>query len=442
MERPVWHYRPEKNWINDPNGLCQAEGVYHMYYQYNPHGDQWGDIHWGHATSRDLLHWQEREIAMEPLTSAGEIHCFSGGCCKDENGRPHFFYTSIGREEDGRGSRGGAQQWFAEPEDASLMRLVQSPEGALTQDIHGELQVLEWRDPCVIRHNGQYVMVLGGLAQNHGCVLLYTSPDMRKWTFRHILAQSEKADGVTWECPNLIEVDGHFVLLYSPCAQVMAKVGDLDDELHFRELSEEVLEPADWQGYYAPQCFRDEQGRAILIGWMPECDNRNKGWSGVMSLPRIMHVRQGRLWLEPMPEAFSLTDKGQKYTVTASQRMDAERDAAMISATFDRSALPLTLCVLQSPDEEEQTVFRLDEDGRLACDRSRSSASSMPKKDFISRSVPVQEEDNRLFAVIDGSAVELMVNGRWMSVRAYPVREDSSGISMTTAGVVDAEVFW
>ena len=442
MDRPVWHYRPAKNWINDPNGLCQVDGVYHMFYQYNPHGDQWGDIHWGHATSTDLIHWQEQEIAMAPLKSAGEIHCFSGGCCKDEAGVPHFFYTSVGRAEDGRDARNGAQQWFAEGADAALTRLAQSPEGALTADIHGEMQVLEWRDPCVIRHGGQYLMVLGGLVENRGCVLLYTSPDMKHWTYCRILARSDKADGVTWECPNLIEVDGHFVLLYSPCAQVMAKVGDLDDELRFHELSEEVLEPADWQGYYAPQCFTDEQGRAILIGWMPECDNCRKGWSGVMSLPRVMHVQDHRLWLEPMGDAFSLVNGIDERTVCGEAELDAGTEAAMVSLAFTPDALPLTLQVLRSPGGEEQTVYTLTKEGLLRCDRSRSSLDERPRKDLMQRSVPIVEGDNELFAVIDRSAVELMVNGRWLSVRAYPTREDATGICLLSSGEVDSAVFW
>jgi len=80
--KPAWHYRPEANWINDPNGLVHHNGWYHMFYQYNPHGDQWGDIHWGHTRSRDLLTWETLPIALTPAAAKGELHCFSGGCCK------------------------------------------------------------------------------------------------------------------------------------------------------------------------------------------------------------------------------------------------------------------------------------------------------------------------------------------------------------------------
>ncbi len=69
--KPAWHYRPEKNWINDPNGLVHYKGWYHMFYQYNPHGDEWDDIHWGHARSRDLLTWETLPIALTPDADKG-----------------------------------------------------------------------------------------------------------------------------------------------------------------------------------------------------------------------------------------------------------------------------------------------------------------------------------------------------------------------------------
>ena len=86
--RPKWHYRPEKNWINDPNGFVYFQGWYHLFYQYNPNGDQWGDIHWGHARSRDLLHWETLPLALYPQKERKEKHCYSGGCCS-------AFFTSF-----------------------------------------------------------------------------------------------------------------------------------------------------------------------------------------------------------------------------------------------------------------------------------------------------------------------------------------------------------
>lgn len=400
--RPNWHYRPESNWINDPNGLVQHEGWYHMFYQYNPNGDEWGDIHWGHARSRDLLTWETLPIALTPDAAKGELHCFSGGCCKDEKGKPHFFYTSIGRAEDGRDCVHGAQQWTAEPVDDDLTRLVQTDEYALTDAIHGGMHVVDWRDPCVVRHGGQYLMVLGGCVDGRGCMLLYTSPDMRRWTYRHILAQSDRADNVPWECPNLFFLGDQVGLVYSPCAEVHVKLGRLDGELRFHEERDEVLDPAARDGFYAPQVFRDDAGRTIVIGWMCECDNvPHRGWSGVMSLPRVLTLDGDGLHAEPVPGAEQLPGV-RRFSVT-------------------RDALPMEWMLHRSPDGEETTLLSLGADGTLMLCRDRSSLDARPSKRPIARTVPLREV-NDVFIAVDGSAVECAVNGRWVSGRIYPTK--------------------
>jgi len=373
-----------------------------MFYQYNPHGDVWGDIHWGHARSRDLLHWENLPIALTPDAAKGELHCFSGGCCKDEAGRPHFFYTSIGSEEAGRGAADGAQQWFAEPADDGLIRLVQTDEGALTAELHGGLSVRDWRDPCVVRHDGQYLMVLGGSAEGHGCMLLYTSPDMRRWTYRHILARSQQADGVPWECPNMFFVGDRVGLIYSPCAEVHVKLGTLDEELRFHEERDEILEPAAWDGFYAPQVFTDENGRVIVIGWMPECSNiPHQGWSGVMSLPRILTLDADGLHGEPVPGAEELPGV-RRFSVR-------------------REELPATWTLHRSPDGTEETTLSLGTDGTLLLSRLKSSLDERPSKRPNVRSVPLRDV-NDVFLSVDGSAVECAVNGRWLSARIYPTK--------------------
>ncbi len=421
MHLPKYHFRPDANWMNDPNGLCQVDGWYHMFYQYNPRGDKWGDIHWGHARSRDLFHWEGMPIAMAPDEAKGEIHCFSGGCCKDETGKPHFFYTSVGREEDGRDCVNGAQQWTAEPADGDLTRLVQSDAHAMTDDIHAGMHVRDWRDPYVIRHGEQYLMVLGGCVEEKGCVLLYTSPDMVNWTYRHILAQSDVADGKPWECPNFFEVDGRFVLFYSPCAQVMAQVGTLDEELHFHCEYEEVLDPAAWSGYYAPQAFRDENGRTLLFGWMPECDGRSKGWSGMMSLPRELHIENGRLTAWPVDGVDSL---GLWHSVEAlpGETLLAEDGRHMLLRMKTKLDAPINLRLFAG--EGCETLLRITPEGEVTLNRERSGGQQADHS-TISRRFPVKDGYVELFLALDGSAVECMVNGAWLSGRVYP--EEGAG---------------
>lgn len=428
MERPVYHFRPATNWMNDPNGLCQVNGWYHMFYQYNPNGSRWGDMHWGHARSRDLLRWEELPIAMAPDVQHGEIHCFSGGCCKDENGKPHFFYTSIGPEAAGRGSADGAQQWMAEPVDEDLSRLVQSSAHALTDDIHGGQHVREWRDPCVICWQGQYLMVLGGCLDGRGCVLLYTSPDMVHWTYRHVLAKAPQADGVTWECPNFFELDGKVVLFYSPCGQVMVQVGTLDGELHFHCEHEEVLDPAGWQGYYAPQAFRDEAGRTILFGWMPESDGDcfpQRDWRGVMSLPRVLHLQDGRLTAQPVEGVDSLASWTEVQTQPGESLLAEDGRQLLMRFHCCLKDSPLTLRLLAG--ENQETLLTLTPDGELTLNRERSSREAGIDRTTIKRAVLLPGGQAEVFLAVDGTVIECAVNGQWLSGRVYP-NENSQGV--------------
>ena len=400
--RPKWHYRPEKNWINDPNGFVYFQGWYHLFYQYNPNGDQWGDIHWGHARSRDLLHWETLPVALYPQKERKERHCYSGGCCKDASGVPHFFYTSVGDLEDGLDPRHGAYQRLALPGDGDLTVLVQDDAFALTQEVHHGMKALEWRDPCVAPWRGQYLMVLGGLVEGHGCALLYTSPDLREWTYRHILARSEQADGVCWECPNLFFLDGKCALIYSPCAAVRIKLGSLDAGLRFHEEKDEVLDPGAWDGFYAPQVARDDSGRTVMIGWMPECDGiAHKGWSGVMSLPRVLTLDRDGVRADPVPGA---------------DRLPGVKRISVL-----REQLPFSWTVHRSLDGGEETILTLSPEGTLLLDRSRSTALASASHASVQRQVPVRET-NEVWIAVDVSTIEVMVNGRWLSARIYPTQ--------------------
>lgn len=423
MERPTFHYCPEKNWMNDPNGLCQVDGWYHLYYQYNPHGSVWGDMHWGHARSRDMMAWETLPVAMAPDEAAGEIHCFSGSCCKDDAGQPHFFYTSIGREEAGRGCVDGAQQWTAEPRDG-MNRLVQTPRHAILQEIHGGAQVRDWRDPYVIPWQGGYLMALGGCLAGRGCVLAYTSPDLRAWTYRGVVAQAAEADDVPWECPNLFALEGKMVLLYSPCAAPRYMVGTLGADFRLRVEHEGVLDPGGRQGYYAPQAFRDEGGRQILLGWMPETDGEaadiRKGWAGAMSLPRLLSLSAGgdlRATLWP-----ALADRlGQ----TAPVAEGAELVHGLVRMRWQAGEKPLRVTLLATPDGAEATVLTLDAAGLLTLDRSRSSMDAEAGREAIARSVPMVGGAAEVLVVVDASTVECCVNGAWLSSRVYPTRDDA-----------------
>ena len=407
---PRYHYRPKKNWINDPNGLCQVDGWYHLYYQYNPGGSVWGDIHWGHARSKDMLRWETLPPALAPDHDAGELHCFSGGCCKDAAGRPHFFYTSIGERSEGRGSYEGAQQWFAEPAP-DMNTLKQTVEGALLADMHPGFTPTDWRDPCVIPWQDGYLMALGGAVDGRGCVLAYTSPDMKAWSYRGVMAQAQEADGVPWECPNIFVLRNQLVLIYSPCAAPRYMVGTLDESFRLQAAHEGLLDPGGHRGFYAPQVLCDEQGRHILLGWMPETDGpeaaERKGWAGVMSLPRQLILGPDNdLRCIPLPEIAMLMEKQRAHLLTPGDHVlapDGRVCTLRIDLVMEDKPLVIDLpgdaCLTLTPDHQ-LTLTGVGEP--------------------ITRTVPMTGTAAGMFLAVDESTIECMVCGAWLSARFYP----------------------
>jgi beta-fructofuranosidase len=115
--RPVYHFRPPAYWMNDPNGPIYHKGYYHMFYQHNPYGDQWGNMHWGHARSRDLVRWEHLPIALWPSKEVGEEHVFSGCALINNQGQPMIFYTSIAQ---GKSAGEYAEQWAAIGDDSLI----------------------------------------------------------------------------------------------------------------------------------------------------------------------------------------------------------------------------------------------------------------------------------------------------------------------------------
>ena len=266
--RVAFHYRAPALWMNDPNGPIYYKGWYHVFYQFNPYGDHWGNMHWGHARSRDLVDWEDLPIALWPSKARGEDAIYSGSCFLGAGplgpSSPIAFYTSIGDKR-------APEQWSAMPEDDDLIKWSKSPTNPI---LTSTLQ--EWRDPFLFTYKGLDYMVTGGGQNGHGIVALYQVHDatLQKWEYRGILFSHPDQDVPNIECPNLAQIGNRWVLLVSVHGKVESYVGDLDSEMHFHSSSRDVL--AD--GSYASQLVHDRHGKLIHLAWVPT-DNHT-GWNG------------------------------------------------------------------------------------------------------------------------------------------------------------------
>ncbi len=302
--RPLFHFHPPANHMNDPNGTLFFNGWHHLFYQHDPFAPKWGSIHWGHARSRDLVNWEHLPIALAPSANVGETQCFSGGAIVAADGRPRIVYTSIGR-----GMPLNPEQWLALPSDNDLFvwtKYAGNP--VMAETIHGAHRVEDWRDPFLFRHGGEVYAVCGGNSSRRerggtGEVLLYRAsrPDLTQWTFLRVIFRYRSEDVINIECPNLFPLDGRWVLIISPHRSCEYFVGDFDPAAgEFRPETHGVVDPGK---AYATNISFGEGGRVILWIWGQAQHPESHGWLGCAALPRTLSLStDGFLRQQPAPE--------------------------------------------------------------------------------------------------------------------------------------------
>ncbi len=447
--RPAYHFISEGNWLNDPNGLIQWRGHYHLFYQYNPHGPFHGTIHWGHAVSADLVHWTYLPIALAPTpNSPDQDGCYSG-CAVDNHGVATFIYTGV---------RGADQlPCVATSTDAMLITWKKYPGNPVIKSTPPDLDLVAYRDHSVWQEHGTWYQLIGaGIKGVGGTALLYRSADLLSWEYLHPVLIGDKHatapvwTGEMWECPDLFPLDGTHVLLVSVWNErhlfYTAYVAGDFTAYRFTPREHGIVDPGG--SFYAPQTMLDDQGRRLMWGWLRE--NRTleaqkaAGWSGCMSLPRILSILpNGQLRQDPVPELQRLrgthvSRSNIELEPSSTQRLDNIRgDTLELIAEFEPgAAAEIGIAVRCAADNAEQT--RIVYDGgaqRLFIDRTRSSlAPDVAQEMFSSPLALTSGEPLRLQVFVDRSIVEVFANGKCITARIYPSRRDSVGVELFAQG--------
>jgi len=419
--RPQFHLLPARNWMNDPNGPLFWNGNYHMFFQYNPNAAVWGDMHWAHAVSSDMIHWLHLPVALAP-TSGGpdQDGCFSGSAVLHD-GAPTFLYTAVKSVPPAEATlRDGTHNFFetqclATCTDPDLRALHKLASPVLLPPREPELT--GFRDPCLWRDQDTWFMGVGsGLRSKGGNVLLYRSKDLRSWEYLHPLTSGKSNgkqtpdfvdSGEMWECPDFFPLGKKFVLLYSTERKVFWQVGEFDrKELVFHPEKQGLLDSG---SYYAPKSQLDAAGRRILWGWIPETRPESEfsaaGWAGSMSLPRVLSLApDNSLSMAFLPELASLRGK----EITLPPQQDARRGAGLLGFTIPDSSCELKLAVKRRP-------FSLTVSSAagplvsLSFDPSRAGAELQ----LNNRSLGVASNsngENRVHIFLDASVIECIVD--------------------------------
>jgi beta-fructofuranosidase len=381
-DRPVYHFRPPANWMNDPNGTIFHKGYYHLFYQHNPYGDAWGHMHWGHARSTDLVYWEHLPIALWPSLEAGEGHCYSGCAWINGQGQPMLFYTSVSPAEGAEEMPN--QQWAALSDDAMLTWQKHPANPILSLDTHGGPPFEgPWRDPFIFEEAGRVFMVIGASTESEATVALYEAEDdtLARWAYRGLLIQRPKESLQFFECPNFFKLGDKWLLLTSPYRPVEYYVGLFDVEaLKFEVEGYGILDYGSGKPeeigygsnaeYYATNILWDNAGpdgqkRCILLGWVrgfkPE-----RGWNGCLALPRVLSIgADGRPRQTPLPELQRLRGQSCQLSDVALSDglhiLDIAGDTLEIQAQFELDrAGEMGLQVRRSEDGERAVAISYD----------------------------------------------------------------------------------
>lgn len=426
---PRYHLAARAGWMNDPNGLVWFDGWYHAFYQHHPYSTQWGPMHWGHARSQDLVHWEHLPVAIAPEGPEDKDGCFSGSAVVDGDTLA-LIYTG--------------HKFHGDTDNEDNLYQVQCL--ATSRDgIHFERQgivvdtppgVHHFRDPKVWREGEYWYMIVGARLGETGQVRLYRSADLRQWQEEGVLDEAEAGMGFMWECPDFFTLGDKRVLMFSP--QGMSAHGFKN-----RNLFQSGYLLGDWQpgqpfvrtgefvemdhghDFYAPQSFLTPDGRRIVIGWLDMWESplpeQQDGWAGMLSLPRELSLSaDNRLHMHPAKEVESLRQSWYPWPVSTLNNQQ-------LSVAENADAMEVVLNWKVADSTAEQYGLSLGDSLRVYVDAQMQRLvleRHYPQHGLCgTRSVPLTlDRDLNLRLFIDSSSVEVFVNDgeACLSSRIYP----------------------
>lgn len=458
--RPAYHHTPLYGWMNDPNGMFYKDGVWHLYYQYNPYGSKWQNLSWGHSTSTNLINWENHPVALEP-NGLGMV--FSGSCAIDKG-------NSAGYGDD------AVVGMYTSADASQIQSLVWSNDGGETFEFFPGNPVItlesEARDPNMFWDEDakQWVLVLAHALEHE--MLVFTSSDMREWTRQSSFGKGLRAQDGVWECPDLFKlpVDGSgkekWVLLCNlnpggPFGGSATQyfVGDFDGKVFTPDKDADGNVPTKWMDYgkdhYATVSWSDApDSRRTVIGWMsnwqyaPEVPTQQ--FRSANTLPREVGLFEGAdgqtyLSSKPSPELVALrgrlTFDVRKANIGKKARTyllpTANSGVCEILLDIDARRSDVVSLELKN-DENEKVVIKYDAAAHtLSFDRRESGVVDF-SQDFPAVTVsPTFENENRvsLRVFIDRSSIEVFGNdGKFVMTNLVFPTKPYSTLSMSSQG--------
>ena len=419
--KPKYHFSAPIGWINDPNGFVYFKGEYHLFYQYHPYSSKWGPMHWGHAKTKDLIHWEHLPVALTPDQPYDKDGCFSGTALVVDD-TLLLMYTGH-RDIDGQIKQ---VQCLAKSTDGIHFEKFK------TNPVIDERHVnntSDFRDPKLFKRGNTYYSLVASTTNHVGNVLLFQSPDLENWTFTSVFLAAEKNQGTIWECPDLFTIGDKDILIVSP-------IGYAPDEFRFTNVNSSVwfIGKVDWQtgkflpesveeidgglDFYAAQTLIDDKNRRIMIAWQQmwgrniPTDDLGHGWAGSMIIPKELSYDGGVIKQDYLSEFYD-------------QFVLSEEKACHIY--FETEIVPLLSVEFEgdftinigTEDAYIQVSYR---DHLLTFDRSKAGYPIKAAEDEASvRQCRLVYDKIKVSLVVDVSTIELLINNEYVfSNTMYP----------------------
>ena len=353
--RLSYHLMPPTGWLNDPNGLCQFNGIYHIYYQYSPFDTGWGTKLWGHYTTKDWIHFKSEDPFLFPDQRIDRDGVYSGSAFVHHN-KIHYFYTGNVKllDQDYDYINEGREQntIYFNSEDGYH---ISSKELLLNNNDYGINMSKHVQNPKIFEKDGVFYMVLGARTKDSiGCVLMYRSTDLKNWQYFNTIT-TPTPFGYMWECPDLFEIGGQLFLMV--CPQGVKQIGYQYENVYqcgyfkldfnFTENTYTIGEFVELDhGFdiYAPQSFSDEKNRRILIGWfgIPDATYHNDvtcqyEWQHALTLPRQVTNKDGYLCFYPIEETKALRQEGFECLIQELNQQNIETICYEMNIQFDHN---------------------------------------------------------------------------------------------------------
>ena len=424
--RPRYHFTPPQNFMNDPNGLVYYDGEYHLFYQHNPFGDVWGHMSWGHAVSRDLVHWEHLPVAMH-----------------EDNGVMIFSGTAVvdWRNTSGFGAHGAPPMiavYTGHSETEQTQNIACSTDRGRTWTKYAGNPVIaigsrEFRDPKVFWHAPTQRWIMVTVLSDQHRVRFDSSPDLKHWTYLSEFGPAGATDGL-WECPDLFPVPiedepekSKWVLKVDALRGTGAQyfIGEFDGTRFTNESPDTQTRRVDYGAdFYAAQSWAEEPGgRQIWIGWMNNWHYANEiptsPWRGLFSIPRQLSLRRVseglRLAQQPIEELKQLRREPFHVESKAIDEINARLTGMKLEFAYEidteifpgtAAELGLRLC---AGDKEETRIGYDAQAGELYIDR-RQSGDNTFSEDFGGMhraALPMQAGTIRMHIFVDSCSVEL-----------------------------------